>query len=66
MDVVLSLLMLTSLALIAGAIWLWRKQGVNRQVWLMILLAMVMLINVALWTVPNSSGLAPIGQELQQ
>ena len=66
MNTVLSLLMLTSVALIAGAVWLWRKQGANRQVWLMILLAVVMLINVGIWTLPDSSGRAPLARQLEE
>lgn len=62
----LSLLVLTSIALLGGALLLWRRRGVTRQVWLMIVLAAVMLLNVAIWTVPDSSGTAPVGQELAE
>ena len=59
MDTVLSIVMLAALALLAGAFWLWRRQGLVKQVWLMVLLAVVMLVNVAIWTVPDASGTAP-------
>jgi hypothetical protein len=62
MDGVLSLVMLTALALVAGAVVLWRR-GVRRQASLMVLLAMVMIVNVLIWTVPDSSGTAPIERE---
>ena len=60
MDTVLSNVMLAALALLAGAFWLWRRQGLVKQVWLMVLLAVVMLVNVAIWTVPDASGTAPL------
>jgi hypothetical protein len=52
--------MLTALLLLAGAFWLWRRQGAIKQVWLMVLLALVMLVNVAIWTVPDKDGAAPL------
>lgn len=60
MDLVLSLVMLAAVALLAGAVWLWRTQGLVKQVWLMLLLAAVMLVNVAIWTVPDADGTAPL------
>ena len=60
MDTVLSVLMLAAVALLAGAYWLWRRQGLVRQVWLMILLALIMLLNVAIWTIPYNDGAAPL------
>lgn len=55
-DWVLSLLMLAALALIAGAIVLWRRAGFVRQVWLMLLAAAVMLANVVIWAIPVPPG----------
>jgi drug/metabolite transporter superfamily protein YnfA len=60
MDAVLSIVMLAALALLAGAFWLWRRLGAVKQVWLMVLLALVMLVNVAIWTVPDKDGAAPL------
>jgi hypothetical protein len=62
MDGVLSLVMLIALALVAGAVVLWRR-GVRRQASLMVLLAMVMIVNVLIWTVPDSSGTSPIERD---
>ena len=56
MALVLSLLMLTGFALIAGAIWLYRRRGMTRQIWLMLLLALVVAINVGIWTFPDGEG----------
>lgn len=60
MDTVLSIVMLAALALLAGAFWLWRRQGAIKQVWLMILLVVVMLVNVAIWALPDKDGAAPL------
>ena len=60
MDAVLSVLVLVAIALIGGAIFLWRRGGATRQVWLMLVLAVVMIANVLIWTVPDSSGTAPV------
>jgi flagellar biogenesis protein FliO len=54
MDFVLSLTMLAAIALVIGAAWLWRRGGATRQAWLMLVLAGVMLANVALWSLPPS------------
>ena len=59
MDTVLSILVLAAIAMLAGAFVLWRKGGPTKQVVLMIVLAIVMAINVAIWTVPDESGEAP-------
>lgn len=53
---VLSLMVLTALALLGGAMWLWRKQRAGRQAMLMLVLAAVIAVNVALWAVPDQSG----------
>ena len=56
MALVLSLLMLTGFALIAGAIWLYRRRGMTRQIWLMLLLALVVAVNIGIWTLPDGEG----------
>lgn len=60
MDLILSILVLAALAMIAGAIFLWRRDGMTKQVWLMLLSAAVMIANVLIWTLPNKDGTAPI------
>ncbi|WP_067682294.1 hypothetical protein [Tsuneonella dongtanensis] len=59
---VLSLLVLAALALVAGAVWLWRKPGMRRQAMLMLVLAGIAVINVAIWTLPDDEGRSPVGQ----
>lgn len=62
MDAILSVVVLTAIALIAGAIWQWRRSGARKQVWLMLVLAVVMIANVLIWTLPDSSGTAPLNR----
>jgi hypothetical protein len=60
MDTVLSIVVLAAVVLIGGAVWLWRRGGATKQVWLMLLLAMVMIANVLIWTLPDTGGTAPL------
>jgi hypothetical protein len=64
LSTVLSLVMLGIVALLAGSVALWRRGGSRKQVALMIVLAAIMAINVAIWTLPDSTGTAPVGREL--
>ena len=60
MALVLSLLVLAAIALVIGAFALWKRGGSRKQVALMLLLAGVMCVNVAIWTLPDASGNAPL------
>src|SRR5687767_12585581 len=60
MDAILSVLVLTALALVAAAIWQWRRGGASKQVWLMLAAAAVMIGNVLIWTIPYDTGEAPV------
>ncbi len=62
---VLSILMLTAIVMLLGAVYLWRQRGTSKQVWLMLVLAIVLLANVAIWAVPSVNGTAPVQQELK-
>jgi len=62
LSAVLSLLVLAAVALIAGAVWLWRKPGMRRQALLMLVLAAIAVVNVAIWTLPDGEGRSPAGQ----
>lgn len=61
---VLSLLMLAMLVLGAGAVVLWRR-GERKRPLLMLILALVAVVNVAIWTLPNKSGVAPADAEFR-
>ena len=60
LDLVLSILVLAAIALVFGAVMLWRRGGRTRQVWLMLLLALIVAGNLALWLVPYDNGTAPV------
>lgn len=59
LNLVLSLLVLAAFALIAGAFILFRR-GFGKQAGLMVVAALVALLNVAIWTIPDSQGRAPV------
>ena len=61
-DIVLSIVMLAALLLVAGAVVLWRRTGVIKQPALMVLLAVIAVVNVLIWTLPQADGQAPITQ----
>lgn len=63
MATVLSLLVLVAIALLIGAFIVWRRGGSLKRVLLMLALAAVMATNVAIWTIPDSSGESPLGRE---
>lgn len=62
MGVVLSLVMLAAIALVLGAVVLWRRTGQAKQPALMVLLALIAIANVLIWTVPNEEGASPVEQ----
>lgn len=55
METVLSILVLAVIALVFGAVALWRR-GVRRQAVLMLVLAAIAAGNIAIWVVPNDQG----------
>ncbi len=65
MALVLSITVLAAILLVLGAVFLRRRGGSRKQMLLMFLLAAVMAINVAIWTLPDTSGTAPLGRELR-
>ena len=60
-DLILSVTVLAAFALLGGAIYLWRKQGANRQALLMLVMAVVLIGNVLIWAAPLPQ--APAGAE---
>ena len=62
---VLSIMMLAAIAMVLGAFYLWRQRGTSKQVWLMLVLAVVLVANVAIWVVPSQEGTAPVQQTLK-
>jgi ABC-type branched-subunit amino acid transport system permease subunit len=60
---VLSILVLACLALLLGAYALRRRGGQRRQIVLMLVLAVVIAANVAIWVMPGSGGKALVEAE---
>lgn len=60
LDTVLSITVLAAILLLVGAFFMWRRTGNTKQTLLMVLLAVIALINVAIWTLPDAGGEAPL------
>ncbi len=60
LDAVLSITDLAAILLIIGAFFLWRRTGNVKNALLMVLLAAVALMNVAILTLPDAGGEAPL------
>jgi hypothetical protein len=56
MSAALALMVLTTVALLAGAVFLWHRGGSRKQAVLMLVLAAVLAANVAIWTLPGAGG----------
>jgi len=55
-DLVLSILSVGGIGLLVGAWVLWRRGTDARKAFLMVVAALVMFANVAIWTIPDSNG----------
>lgn len=64
LETALSLMVIAVPALLGGAYLQWRR-GNRRPAGLMLVLAAVMAINVAIWSVPDDSGKSLVNQELK-
>ncbi|MBX7541104.1 hypothetical protein [Qipengyuania sphaerica] len=60
LDVVLSIVVLAAVALVAGAFLLWKRTGNVKNALLMVFLALIAVVNVAIWTVPTADGETPL------
>ena len=60
LDTVLSVVVLAAVMLFFGAFLLWKRTGNSKNAMLMVILALVALVNVAIWTVPTADGEAPL------
>jgi len=60
MNTALTILAIAALSMAAGAYYLWRRGAPTKQVVLMALVAVVMLANLLIWTLPYASGEAPV------
>ena len=64
MSTVLSILVLAAIAMVLGAAMMWRK-GDRKRAMLMLLLAVIAATNVAIWTLPDASGEAPVSKDVR-
>lgn len=55
LDAALSLMMLAAIALVGGAVFLW-KRGERKRPALMLTLAGIMVMNLIIWTLPSPGG----------
>ena len=62
---ILSILVLAVIALPLGALALWRRGGSRKQVVLMLVLAAIIAGNIAILTLPDTSGNAPMSGGLK-
>ena len=60
LDAVLSITVLAAILLVVGAFFMWRRTGNVKNALLMVVLAAIALINVAIWTLPDAGGEAPL------
>ncbi|PKB25008.1 hypothetical protein B0I00_0189 [Novosphingobium kunmingense] len=63
-DTILSVLVLAAIAMVIGAIAWWRR-GMRKQAALMLVLAAVMVANVAIWLAPVDGAHAPASGALR-
>lgn len=61
-----SLIMLSAIALGVGAYFGWRRGMPIKKLSLMVLAALVMLVNLAIWTIPNERGESLVNQQVEQ
>lgn len=62
MDIALSLMVLTIIALLIGGVVLWRRGGYRKQAVLMFVLAIVLTGNVVIWVAPTHEGRTLTGE----
>jgi hypothetical protein len=55
-NLILSIAAFAGFALLWGAWQLWQREGLGQKVWLMVLAALVIFANIAIWTVPDADG----------
>ena len=62
LDTALSLMVLAAVVLVLGAVALLRRGGMRKQATLMLVMAGILVVNVAIWAIPTKSGSSPLEQ----
>jgi EamA domain-containing membrane protein RarD len=55
-NLILSIATFAAILLLFGAWKRWRSEGAGKQMWLMIVAALVIFANIAIWVVPDDKG----------
>jgi hypothetical protein len=64
-SLILSIATFAGFALLWGAWRLWRRDGASQKVWLMIVAALVLFANIAIWVVPDDNGQSLVKSQKQ-
>ena len=56
LNIILSIAMFTGFVLQFGAWKRWQRDGAGQQVWLMVVAALVIFANIAIWVAPDEKG----------
>jgi Co/Zn/Cd efflux system component len=56
LNFMLSVAVFAACLLLVGAWKRWRSGGTSQQTWLMVAAALVILVNIAIWVVPDKQG----------
>ncbi|MXP09937.1 hypothetical protein [Pseudoblastomonas halimionae] len=59
MSIILSIVMLGAFAMVGAAYLAWRQGLPKKRIGLLLLLALVMAVNVGIWTIPDAEGNTP-------
>lgn len=62
-NILLTIAMFAGFALLWGAWKLRQREGVVQKVWLMVVAALVIFANIAIWTVPDDKGRSLVNQK---
>jgi hypothetical protein len=55
-NLILSVATFGAILLIYGAYQNWKREGAGKQMWLMLGAALVIIVNLAIWTIPDKNG----------
>ncbi len=64
-NLLLSLALFAGVLLLLGAWKRWRSDGAGLQMWLMVVAALVIFANIAIWVVPDNKGQSLVTGEVK-